>query len=894
MSYYLDKNQVVAELKSNVKNGLTADKVIENRKKYGENVLEKPKGKSIFKRILEALLEPMIIILLFACCVTLGTNIGRLIGGKDADFIESIGIIFAIILSTTITVVMEGKSHKAFEKLNEIEKRSTTKAIRDGNVIVLTQADIVVGDILLLEAGDKVVADGRVIESNELLVDESHLTGETHAVTKSSDKKYSKNTPMQERLNMVYSGSYVLSGNAKVIVTAVGKNSMLGEVAEELKKERQENSPLQEKIKKLGAKLTIISSVCAGLVFVIGVIKLIATSNFTFLNLQETFISCIVLIVAAVPEGLPTIIAISLSLSVIKMSKQNALVKKLVACETIGCISVICTDKTGTLTKNEMTVETVYSNGIEEDMFTFTNEHILNNICLNSTANLKKEKGKFAFIGNPTECALLVLNEKNKRAEPYKKVRENALVLKSVPFSSSTKIMTTVVTFSGQNISYVKGAPEIVLEKTTLSTLQKNTIVERVKTHTEQGKRVIAFAHKVVSDLSDKNIDGELIFDGFAVICDSVREDVAKSIKECKKAGINVIMLTGDSLVTAKAIAREVGILKGEYSAVEGRDIDKLTDEELKHKLSYVKVIARSTPLIKLRVVNALKELGEVVAVTGDGINDAPALKSADVGISMGITGTEVSKEASDLILLNDSFSTIVKAVKWGRGMYDNFRRFILFQLSVNVSALLTIVASLLFGFDSPFTALQLLWINIIMDGPPALTLGLEKQHKDLMTREPIRRDASLVGKKMLVRIMINGIYVAGAMLLQLKTNFLKVDYYEMQTTLFTMFILFQLCNAFNSRELLSESILKNMGKNKIMLITFGLVFLLQIVITQFGGSLFMTKPLSVLTWCKIMLTAVSIIVVNEIYKLIYRKSQKLKLSIHKFNERLTRKQVQN
>ena len=328
MSYYLDKNQVVAELKSNVKNGLTADKVIENRKKYGENVLEKPKGKSIFKRILEALLEPMIIILHFACCVTLGTNIGRLIGGKDADFIESIGIIFAIILSTTITVVMEGKSHKAFEKLNEIEKRSTTKAIRDGNVIVLTQADIVVGDILLLEAGDKVVADGRVIESNELLVDESHLTGETHAVTKSSDKKYSKNTPMQERLNMVYSGSYVLSGNAKVIVTAVGKNSMLGEVAEELKKERQENSPLQEKIKKLGAKLTIISSVCAGLVFVIGVIKLIATSNFTFLNLQETFISCIVLIVAAVPEGLPTIIAISLSLSVIKMSKQNALVKK--------------------------------------------------------------------------------------------------------------------------------------------------------------------------------------------------------------------------------------------------------------------------------------------------------------------------------------------------------------------------------------------------------------------------------------------------------------------------------------------------------------------------------------------------------------------------------------
>ena len=489
---------------------------------------------------------------------------------------------------------------------------------------------------------------------------------------------------------------------------------------------------------------------------------------------------------------------------------------------------------------------------------------------------------------------MLVLNEKNKRAEPYKKVRENALVLKSVPFSSSTKIMTTVVTFSGQNISYVKGAPEIVLEKTTLSTLQKNTIVERVKTHTEQGKRVIAFAHKVVSDLSDKNIDGELIFDGFAVICDSVREDVAKSIKECKKAGINVIMLTGDSLVTAKAIAREVGILKGEYSAVEGRDIDKLTDEELKHKLSYVKVIARSTPLIKLRVVNALKELGEVVAVTGDGINDAPALKSADVGISMGITGTEVSKEASDVILLNDSFSTIVKAVKWGRGMYDNFRRFILFQLSVNVSALLTIVASLLFGFDSPFTALQLLWINIIMDGPPALTLGLEKQHKDLMTREPIRRDASLVGKKMLVRIMINGIYVAGAMLLQLKTNFLKVDYYEMQTTLFTMFILFQLCNAFNSRELLSESILKNMGKNKIMLITFGLVFLLQIVITQFGGSLFMTKPLSVLTWCKIMLTAVSIIVVNEIYKLIYRKSQKLKLSIHKFNERLTRKQVQN
>ncbi|MGN1131446.1 MAG: calcium-translocating P-type ATPase, PMCA-type, partial [Ruminococcus sp.] len=784
--------------------------------------------------------------------------------------------------SVIITVVMEGKSAKAFEELNKLNQNTEVKVVRNGNPQIISNGELTVGDIITVETGDRIPADCRIITSNNLLVDESALTGESDAVEKDGDYLcQSDKTPVAERKNMLYSGSFVTAGNGNAVVCCVGGKTEFGKIAEALAKTDKSQTPLQIKMASLGKGIAILGGIAALVIFIIQLISLLGSGNAGFDSIAEIFINSIVLLVAAVPEGLPTIVAVSLAINVIKMSKQNALVKKMIACETIGSVNIICTDKTGTLTENKMTATKFFCKGKICKPKELNDRYIIHNICINSTADIEKGCDTTKFAGNPTECALITAVEKS--GVDYSEIRKNSKVQFVYPFSSDDKNMTTVTKENDTLTVFSKGSPEKILSLCVLPSGEKEIIEEEIINFQKKACRIIAFAHKTISYgefcyTSQREIlEEKLIFDGFAVITDPLREDVIESVKLCKKANIHLKMLTGDNLVTATAIAEQLNILDNNHRAVNARDLEDLSDEELRNQIPSISVIARSTPSVKLRVVNALKELGNVVAVTGDGINDAPAIKNADVGVAMGISGTDVTKQASDIVLLDDSFTTITKAIKWGRGIFQNIRRCIQFQLTVNVSSVLVVIASVLSGLSSPFTALELLWINIIMDGPPALTLGLNPVSDDLMKNKPTPKKEGLVNRDMMFKIAFNAVFIAVVFMLQTFTNFLGGSQGEQGTILFTLFVIFQLFNAFNSKALSNDSIFKGITQNKAMLLVFLLTFALQVVITQFGGFVFGTVPLSLSMWVKIVLTALTVIVVSEIVKLIFRTIEKSK-----------------
>lgn len=659
-----------------------------------------------------------------------------------------------------------------------------------------------------------------------------------------------------------------------MLVTGVGNDTEFGQIAQELSSIEKTTTPLQEKLDKLGKQITVLGASAAAIVFAIEVLQFVMNGQLNLDTVSDAFITSIVLIVAAVPEGLPTIVAVSLALNIIKMSKENALVKKMIACETIGCVNIICSDKTGTLTENRMTVQKIYTGGELIDPEQLKDEMLLKNYCINSNANISEEDGSWSFIGNPTEGSLLAAAAK--AGVDYQELRHAADIVRVFPFSSQNKDMSTIVRENGKEILYVKGNPEKIISLCTgISEEEKEKNFHLMEEFQNKAGRLLAFAHKELegqyNDEEQDEVEQGLIYDGFVVISDPLSPDVYESIRNCRSAGIEVKMLTGDNIRTARAIANELHMLDDDHIAVEAADIEKLTDEELKEALKKIQVIARSTPLVKMRVVKLLKEQGNVVAVTGDGINDAPAIKHADVGIAMGIAGTDVTKEASDMVLLDDSFSTIIKAVQWGRGIYENFKRFIQFQLTVNVSSVVVVICSILAGFSAPFTALELLWINIIMDGPPALTLGLEPIRPDLLKHKPTRRNENIISKKMLLRIFVNGIFISVIFMLQHFKNFLGAAPEEEATVLFTLFVLFQLFNAFNCRELDDTPMFKNLLKNKLMLGVFLLVLILQGIITQFGAAVFETVPLSAAMWGKMLLTAFTVIILNEGIKAVKR-----------------------
>jgi len=836
--------------------GLTDEKVKENALKYGTNILTRAKPVSFLKRILASASDPMLLLLIMAALIALAVNIFNAVTGGHADFWEVAGIFAAISLSVGITVVMEGKSAKAFEALNKINEDIAVKVLRNGSAVMLNQRNIVAGDILLLSTGDKIPADGRLIESTQLAADESALTGES--VPAKKDAKYSttdEKTPLAERRNMLYSGTFITGGFGKLLITSVGSKTEFGKIAHELGNAEETTTPLQERLGRMGKMITTFGIIAASVVFISQLVSFVLHNEFVFNNIIGAFVTSIVLIVATVPEGLPTIVAVSLSLNIIKLSKQNALVKKIIASETVGCINVICSDKTGTLTENKMTV-----NGV------ITSETILHNICVNSTAEIG---GNGVFIGNPTECALLTAAGKS--GWNYHERRKNADIVHVFPFSSEKKNMTTIVRRNGGFTAYTKGSPEKIFSLCGMDGGKRAETEKQLTLWQEKACRIIAFAHKESSEapsFEEEAVQSGFTFDGFCAISDPLRADVFNAVNQCRLAGVDVKILTGDNIVTATAIANELGVLDNDHIAVEAREIEHFSDEELSRQLSKIRVIARSTPSVKMRVVNLLKAMENVVAVTGDGINDAPALKNADVGIAMGISGTEVSKEAGDIVLLDDSFSTIVNAVRWGRGIYENFKRFISFQLTVNVSAVAVVLTSILLGLKAPFTALELLWINIIMDGPPALTLGLEPISSDLMKRPPVKRSENILSRSLLARIGFTGLYISVVFLLQYVFNFLNVEPAQMNTVLFTMFALFQLFNAFNCRQLQNDSIVKNFFKNRLMLAVTSITFVIQILIIQYAGIVFGTVPLPVSLWLKLFAITFSVIAVSETAKI--------------------------
>jgi Ca2+-transporting ATPase len=909
MKYFKENIEyVLKNLDVNLEMGLNDSAIKERNEKYGKNEFTRKKEASIFEDIKDALLEPMMIILLVAALVS------AIIG----EYYDSIGIVCAVAIGITIGIITEGKSKKAADALAKMTEDIVVRVLRNGKVTQVSKSDLVPGDIVYLETGDMIPADGRFIETTNLKVREDILTGESEDVKKdaevivsmeeieiSGNKKIQDPIPAKQ-VNMGFGGTLIAYGKAIMVVTGIGDNTEMGKIAQTLQTEDEE-TPLQKKLGDLGKAITKISSVIAGLLFMFMAIKMVLSRDLNvditgiipFLNsidpVKTAFVVCIALIVAAVPEGLPTMINMTLAITMQKMAKINALVTKKEACETIGSVSVICSDKTGTLTQNRMTVENLYLNGKLLENKRDIDDYFVKNCLVNSTADISFENDKLNYLGNSTECALLSFLQEY----DYKQERKESEIIHQIPFDSKNKYMATITKIKDAHVALVKGAPEILLSSAgkefigdkfiKLTQDRKSEIVKEIQKLQAKSMRILAFGFRIIEDVeaevaitSEINIlkselsndNNGLVFSGFVAIRDPLRPDVANAIATAKKAGIETKMLTGDNINTAIAIGKELGMLENGKRAVEATYIDMLNNEELEKEIKDIAIVARSKPETKMRIVEALQSNGEVVGVTGDGINDAPALTKADVGIAMGISGSEVSKNAADIILTDDNFTTIIHGIKWGRGVYENFQRFIQFQLTVNIIAFLIAIISQILNLEMPFTTIQLLWINIIMDGPPALVLGLEPIRNNVFNRKPVDRKSSIITKYMITSCILSAIYITLILLLQMKFNILgasaeKIGFAsEQETVLFGLFAFSALFNAFNCREFGTNSILPNFLKNTMAIKVIVITGLAQIIFTQVFTTFFSSVALSFLMWIKVLGLSSMIIVVNEFVKL--------------------------
>ncbi|MBZ9684877.1 calcium-translocating P-type ATPase, PMCA-type [Clostridium estertheticum] len=910
MKYFNEQSsKVLEELKVDSSVGLSSSEIKQRLEKYGANEFTKQERGSIWDSIKEAIMEPMMIILLVAAVIS------ALVGeGQDA-----IGIVCAVAIGIGIGIFTEGKSQKAADALSKMTENIEVKVTRNGKIVQVNKNDLVPGDIVLIETGDMVPADGRLVSSIDLMVREDMLTGESEDVSKDSeviigmenikskDKNIVQDPIPAKQLNMVFGGTLVAYGRASFVVTSTGDSSQMGEIAKNLE-DSDLQTPLQAKLGDLGGKISKVSSAIAAILFIVMIIKMVLAKTispdtsgiFAFLQsvepIKTAFVVCVALIVAAVPEGLPTMINMTLAITMQKMAKINALVTKKEACETIGSVSVICSDKTGTLTQNRMTVEKVFLNGKfrERGELTESNNYFIDNCLVNSTADIEKDDSEVKYLGSATECALLLYND----ACDYVQERQNATIAHQIPFSSKSKRMSTVIEEEEGSTVLTKGAPEIILElckyehincmEVELDAARRSEILDEIEILQKKSMRVLGFAYgnisgEVAMASEQGTLEDDLVFTGFVGIRDPLRLDVKEAIETARKAGVATKMLTGDNINTAIAIGEELGLLEGNNRAVEATYIDTLSDEELRQEITTISIVARSKPDTKMRIVIALQSNGEVVAVTGDGINDAPALTKADVGIAMGIAGTEVSKNAADIILTDDSFGTIVKGLKWGRGIYENFQRFIQFQITVNIIAFLTAILSVVFDFQMPFTTIQLLWVNIIMDGPPALSLGLEPVRDAVLNRKPTNRNASIITKQMMKSMISNAIYITLVLMIQMKFDILGAGFpkqgvtgpNQMQTVLFALFAFSALFNAFNCREFGTDSIFPSLTKNTIFLKIIAGTAVAQIIVTEVFSKFFNAVSLSTTMWLKIIILSSLVIVVNEIVKLIMKSFTK-------------------
>ena len=867
----IDKNKII---------GLTDEQVKQSREQHGKNVLTPPQRTSLWKLYLDKYRDPIIQILLVAAFVSL------ILAFIEKNFMETIGIFVAVFLATTVGFYFERDAAKKFNLLTALSEEQPVKVRRNGKVMEIPRHDVVVGDVVLVEVGDEVPADGELIVCNDLQINESTLTGEP--VTEKSlegggDGAYPR--------NIILRSTMVMNGRGEFVVTAVGDATEIGKVAKKSTEQTSVETPLHMQLDKLAKMISKVGSVVSVAAFFIFLIHDILTNpawggkDYFYMAeiVLKYFMMAVTLIVMAVPEGLPMAITLSLALNMRRMLKSNNLVRKLHACETMGAVTVICTDKTGTLTQNKMQVSALELKLGDEALLDTA-------IALNSTAELNDGKP----IGNPTESALLLWLDA--QGKDYEELRKQVNVLKQLPFSTERKMMATLAEVDGETYLFVKGAPEIVMKKCIIEDRMQRQSVEELDEWQHKAMRTLAFAYKKIEAsimrtsrtstaevvaLLDAN---DLQLQAIAAIADPIRPDVPAAVQECRHAGIEVKVVTGDTAATALEIGKQIGVFEDEpenigadgsltsldQQMITGEQWEALSDEEAYERAKDIRVMSRARPTDKQRLVAMLQKRGEVVAVTGDGTNDAPALHYAHVGLSLG-SGTSVSKEASDMTLLDDSFKSIANAVMWGRSLYRNLQRFLFFQLVVNVVALLLVLGGSVIGTEMPLTVTQILWVNLIMDTFAALALASLPPSHEVMKDKPRKASDFIINKSIGFGILFCGIVfflVMFALLVYCERRGKGgVDVHEL-TMFFTTFVMIQFWNLFNAKALMSHhTAFRHFLKDKGMILVLVLVLVGQWIIVTFGGEMFRTTPLSLHEWLLIIGSTSVVLWAGELWR---------------------------
>lgn len=886
MKHYLSTPEEVFRETSSSEKGLTSEQAQKRLEENGKNRLEEGKKKSVIRRLLEQFADPMIIILIVAAAISGITAAFE--GGFPSDVII---ILFVVILNAILGVVQESKAEKAIEALQEMAA-ATSKVERDGKVMQIKSEDLVVGDVIILEAGDAVPADARIIESASLKIEEAALTGESVPVNKFIDiinlKDTEKDVPLGDRKNMMYMGSSVVYGRGRAVVTATGMDTEMGKIAGALAQAQDGQTPLQKKLAQLSKILSfIVIGICA-VIFAIGIIREIVTGNQIGLEfLLNTFMIAVSLAVAAIPEGLAAVVTVVLSIGVTNMSKKNAIIRKLTAVETLGCAQIICSDKTGTLTQNKMTVVEHY--GDDEKM-------LATGMALCTDVNIDENK---EIIGEPTEAALVAyaltldLN-KNDLSKNEPRVAE-------APFDSMRKMMSTVHSKDGAYIQYTKGAPDEVLKCCTkilkdgkvrdITEADRTEILKKNKEYADRALRVLACSFKELSEIpadqSPEALEKDLVFCGLVGMIDPVRPEVKAAIEECRTAGIRPIMITGDHKDTATAIAMELGIIDNPDAAITGAQLNEISDEDFEKDVEKYSVYARVQPEHKVRIVNAWKKRGMITAMTGDGVNDAPSIKSADIGVGMGITGTDVTKNVADMVLADDNFATIVSAVEEGRRIYDNIRKSIQFLLASNLSEVLSIFFANLLGFTI-LKPVHLLWINLVTDCFPALALAMEKGEKNIMSRPPRNSKDGIFSGGVGFDIFYQGLFVTGLTLAAYFIgHYIEAGVWEITNSpdgMTMAFLTMSMCEIFHSLNMRSQRgstvAMTFRGSHNMYLFGSCLMSLLMttvVIYVPFLANAFDFQTIDLMEYAVALALAFAIIPLVEIVKAIERAIDKRK-----------------
>ena len=876
------------DIDKNKRIGLTDEQVKQSREQHGKNVLTPPQRTSLWKLYLDKYRDPIIQILLVAAFVSL------ILAFIEKNFMETIGIFVAVFLATTVGFYFERDAAKKFNLLTALSEEQPVKVRRNGKVMEIPRHDVVVGDVVLVEVGDEVPADGELIVCNDLQINESALTGEPVAeksLEGGGDGAYPR--------NVILRSTMVMNGRGEFVVTAVGDATEIGKVAKKSTEQTSVETPLHMQLDKLAKRISKVGSVVSVTAFFIFLIHDILTNpawggkDYFYMAeiVLKYFMMAVTLIVMAVPEGLPMAITLSLALNMRRMLKSNNLVRKLHACETMGAVTVICTDKTGTLTQNKMQVSALELKQGDEALLDTA-------IALNSTAELNDGKP----IGNPTESALLLWLDA--QGKDYEELRKQVNVLKQLPFSTERKMMATLAEVDGETYLFVKGAPEIVMKKCIIEDRMLRQSAEELDEWQHKAMRTLAFAYKKIEAsimrtsrtstaevvaLLDAN---DLQLQAIAAIADPIRPDVPAAVQECRHAGIEVKVVTGDTAATALEIGKQIGVFEDEpenigadgsltsldQQMITGEQWEALSDEEAYERAKDIRVMSRARPTDKQRLVAMLQKRGEVVAVTGDGTNDAPALHYAHVGLSLG-SGTSVAKEASDMTLLDDSFKSIANAVMWGRSLYRNLQRFLFFQLVVNVAALLLVLGGSVIGTEMPLTVTQILWVNLIMDTFAALALASLPPSHEVMKDKPRKASDFIINKSIGFGILFCGIVfflVMFALLVYCERRGKGgVDVHEL-TMFFTTFVMIQFWNLFNAKALMSHhTAFRHFLKDKGMILVLVLVLVGQWIIVTFGGEMFRTTPLSLHEWLLIIGSTSVVLWVGELWRAFKRMMAK-------------------